>query len=102
MKFIALAAASLALSHALKIEQRGIWDDAIGGVDQKEYNKEAPKEYKEVEKPKIDYAAIERKKLLAEQAKEKEALKVKEREQQKEDMEIYLLTFCKTLKPEEF
>ena len=42
----------------------------MGGVDQSEYNKAAPKAYaeKEIEKPKIDYAAIERKKILAEQS----------------------------------
>ena len=61
MKYFTLAAACLLVAQGAKLEQRGIWDDAMGGVDQSAYNKEAPKEYKEVDKPKIDYAAIAKK-----------------------------------------
>ena len=99
MKHFALAAL-LAMASAHRLE--GIWDDSMAGINQAEYNAEAPKDYKEKDKPKIDYAAIERKKLLAEQAKEKEAERARAREKEVEDMNIELLTFTKTLKPSNF
>ena len=51
-----------------KLVHDSIWDDMIGGVDESSYNKEAPKAYKEKEKPKVDYKAIAAKKKKAEEA----------------------------------
>ena len=54
---------------AHKLSHDSIWDDMIGGVDQTSYNKEAPKAYKEKEKPKVDYKAIAAKKKKEEEAR---------------------------------
>ena len=65
--------ALLLLSTASGIRHDSIWDDAMGGVDSSDYNKSAPKEYKEADKPKakkVDYEAIYKKKR-AEEEKEK-------------------------------
>ena len=53
MRVVLVAMIGLAAS-AHKLSHDSIWDDMIGGVDEKTYNKETPKDYKEPEKPKID------------------------------------------------
>ena len=63
MKFVFIAALG-AIVSAHKLNHDSIWDDMIGGVDESTCNKEAPKAYKEAEKPKVDV-----KKILAQKKK---------------------------------
>ena len=76
----------------------GIWDSVATSVDD-EYNKSSPKDYSESQKPKIDYEAIARKKIEAEMKTKALAQKKADSVKDIEDMNIELLTFCKTLKP---
>ena len=72
--------ALLLLGAASGIKHDSIWDDAMGSIDQSEFNKSAPKEYKEAEKPKekkVDYEAMY-KKQRAQEEKAKQMLVQKE------------------------
>ena len=73
MKFTLL----IGLAAAVQLENAGVWDSISGAVDASAYTKETPKEYTEKEVKKIDYAAIERAKILAEQKEAKKAEKTK-------------------------
>ena len=64
MKFAALIIGAQAIHIHNSIDSKGIWGDAMLGVDAKDYNDEKGLEaYKGVEPPKIDYEAIARKKI---------------------------------------
>ena len=76
-----------------------IWGDVMGGIDQGDYNKETPRAYKPQDKPKINYAAIAKKKQDLEKNELASLVQKEVVEQDKEDMNIELLTFSKTLKP---
>ena len=95
MKFTLL----IGLAAAVQLENAGVWDSISGAVDASAYTKETPKEYTEKEVKKIDYAAIERAKILAEQKEAKKAEKADAAKKDLEDMNIELFTFAKTLKP---
>ena len=45
------------------------WGDMMEGVDTSDYTKDAPKAYVEIEKPKINYALIQRMKKVEEAEK---------------------------------
>ena len=66
MKFALLILGASAVRVQQTTDTKGIWGDAMGGIDQTSYNKETPSEYKGVEPPKVDYEAIARKKIEAE------------------------------------
>ena len=66
MKFALLILGAQAIRLDQSTDSKGIWGDAMGGIDTTSYNKETPKDYKGVEAPKIDYEAIARKKIEAE------------------------------------
>ena len=100
MKYSALACLMLG---AQAVQLNGIWDDSMAGVDASDYNKSAPKAYAEKEKQnQIDFAKIEREKLQKEQAEKDKADKAEQSVKDKEDMNIELLTFTKTLDTKNF
>ena len=62
--------ALLLLGVASGIRHDSIWDDAMGAVDNSEYNASTPKDYKPAEKPKakkIDYEAMYKKQRAVEE-----------------------------------
>ena len=97
MKLVSIAIL-LSLTSATRLSQSNIWDSVAADVDD-EYNKDAPKGYQEVKKPapKIDYEAIARKKIQAEQKQKQLLAQSEENEKDNEEMLINLMTFSKTL-----
>ena len=68
MKFALLLLGVQAVRIDQSTDSKGIWGDAMGGIDASSYNQadSSLDAYKGVEAPKIDYEAIARKKIEAE------------------------------------
>ena len=75
------------------------WGDMLEGTDSSDYAKDSPKAYVEVDKPKINYALIQKIKKAEEAEKKLKIVEEGELSKLKEDMNIELFTFSKTLKP---
>tara|TARA_B110001450_G_C17481163_1_gene424272 strand:+ start:64 stop:315 length:252 start_codon:yes stop_codon:yes gene_type:complete len=80
MKSSIIALLLLGAASGITVRHDSIWDTAMDGVDNSEYNSATPKDYKPAEKPKVkkvDYEAMYKKQRAAEE-KVKMALVQKE------------------------
>ena len=59
----------LGVTQGIKINGDNVWGDSLEGVAMDEYSKDAPKAYVEMEKPKINYALIQKLKKAEEAEK---------------------------------